>query len=31
MGTEDIVIQNGGNHRAAPNDSIHRYPIINAD
>ncbi len=25
-GTEDIVIQNGGNHRAAPNDSIHRYP-----
>lgn len=27
-GIEDILIQNGGNHRAAPNDSIHRYPGI---
>jgi len=27
-GIEDILIQNGGNHRAAPDDSINRYPGI---
>jgi outer membrane protein assembly factor BamB len=27
-GKEDLLIQNGGNHRAAPDDSIHRYPGI---
>ncbi len=27
-GIEDILIQNGGNHKAAPTDSVHRYPGV---
>ncbi|MBK6815074.1 MAG: PQQ-binding-like beta-propeller repeat protein [Saprospiraceae bacterium] len=27
-GVKDILIQNGGNHAASPNDSIHRYPGV---
>lgn len=27
-GINDLLIQNGGNHNAAPHDSIHRYPGV---
>lgn len=27
-GIKDLLIQNGGNHNASPNDSIHRHPGI---